>query len=138
PIALELLRDIDAETVDFVPNYDGYEQQPVVLPSRFPNLLVNGSGGIAVGMATNIPPHNLAGVIDAVIHFIDNPEAPVAELRQFVKGPDFPTGGMVLGKDGIRDSYETGRGSIKVRGVGSIEGGSAGRPRIGITGRTYQ
>ena len=127
PIALELLRDIDAETVDFVPNYDGYEQQPVVLPSRFPNLLVNGSGGIAVGMATNIPPHNLAEVIDAVIHFIDNPEATVAELRKFVKGPDFPTGGIVLGKDGIRDAYETGRGSIKVRGVSSIEEGSAGR-----------
>jgi DNA gyrase subunit A len=128
PIALELLRDIDAETVDFVPNYDGYEQQPVVLPSRFPNLLVNGSGGIAVGMATNIPPHNLAEVIDAVIHFIDNPEATVAELRKFVKGPDFPTGGIVLGKDGIRDAYETGRGSIKVRGVSSIEEGSAAVP----------
>ena len=138
PIALELLRDIDAETVDFVPNYDGYEQQPVVLPSRFPNLLVNGSGGIAVGMATNIPPHNLAEVIDAVIHFIDNPEATVAELRKFVKGPDFPTGGIVLGKDGIRDAYETGRGSIKVRGVSSIEEGSAGRSRIAITELPYQ
>ena len=138
PIALELLRDIDAETVDFVPNYDGYEQQPVVLPSRFPNLLVNGSGGIAVGMATNIPPHNLAEVIDAVIHFIDNPEATVAELRKFVKGPDFPTGGIVLGKDGIRDAYETGRGSIKVRGVCSIEEGSAGRSRIVIRELPYQ
>ncbi|TMK22298.1 MAG: hypothetical protein E6G65_03075, partial [Actinobacteria bacterium] len=138
PIALELLRDIDAETVDFVPNYDGYEQQPVVLPSRFPNLLVNGSGGIAVGMATNIPPHNLAEVIDAVIHVIDNPEATVAELRKFVKGPDFPTGGIVLGKDGIRDSYETGRGSIKVRGVCSIEEGSAGRSRIVISELPYQ
>jgi len=138
PIALELLRDIDAETVDFVPNYDGYEQQPVVLPSRFPNLLVNGSGGIAVGMATNIPPHNLAEVIDAVIHFIDNPEATVAELRKFVKGPDFPTGGIVLGKDGIRDAYETGRGSIKVRGVCSIEEGSAGRSRIVISELPYQ
>jgi DNA gyrase subunit A len=138
PIALELLRDIDAETVDFVPNYDGYEQQPVVLPSRFPNLLVNGSGGIAVGMATNIPPHNLAEVIDAVIHFIDNPEARVAELRKFVKGPDFPTGGIVLGKDGIRDAYETGRGSIKVRGVSSIEEGSGGRSRIAITELPYQ
>ena len=138
PIALELLRDIDAETVDFVPNYDGYEQQPVVLPSRFPNLLVNGSGGIAVGMATNIPPHNLAEVIDAVIHFIDNPEATVAELRKFVKGPDFPTGGIVLGKDGIRDAYETGRGSIKVRGVSSIEEGSVGRSRIAITELPYQ
>jgi DNA gyrase subunit A len=138
PIALELLRDIDAETVDFVPNYDGYEQQPVVLPSRFPNLLVNGSGGIAVGMATNIPPHNLAEVIDAVIHFIDTPESTVADLRKFVKGPDFPTGGIVLGKDGIRDAYETGRGSIKVRGVCSIEEGNAGRSRIAITELPYQ
>src|SRR6266699_825822 len=138
PIAMEMLRDIEAETVDFVPNFDGYEQQPVVLPSRFPNLLVNGSGGIAVGMATNIPPHNLAEVIDAVIHFIDNPEATVAELRKFVKGPDFPTGGIVLGKDGIRDAYETGRGSIKVRGVCSIEEGSAGRSRIVITELPYQ
>jgi DNA gyrase subunit A len=138
PIAMELLRDIDAETVDFVPNYDGYEQQPVVLPSRFPNLLVNGSGGIAVGMATNIPPHNLAEVIDAVIHSVDNPKATVAELRKFVKGPDFPTGGIVLGKDGIRDAYETGRGSIKVRGVCSIEEGSAGRSRIVITELPYQ
>ena len=109
-----------------------------MLPSRFPNLLVNGSGGIAVGMATNIPPHNLAEVIDAVIHFIDNPEATVAELRKFVKGPDFPTGGIVLGKDGIRDAYETGRGSIKVRGLSSIEEGSVGRSRIAITELPYQ
>jgi DNA gyrase subunit A len=138
PIALELLRDIDSETVDFVPNYDGYEQQPVVLPSRFPNLLVNGSGGIAVGMATNIPPHNLGEVIDAVAHFIDNPEATVADLRKFVKGPDFPTGGIILGKDGIRDAYETGRGSIKVRAVCSIEEGSAGRSQIVVTELPYQ
>jgi DNA gyrase subunit A len=112
PIALELLRDIEAETVDFVPNYDGYEQQPVVLPSRFPNLLVNGSGGIAVGMATNIPPHNLGEVIDAVVHFIDHPESKSKDLMKFVKGPDFPTGAIVLGRDGFRDAYETGRGSI--------------------------
>jgi DNA gyrase subunit A len=138
PIALELLRDIDSETVDFVPNYDGYEQQPVVLPSRFPNLLVNGSGGIAVGMATSIPPHNLGEVIDAVAHFIDNPEATVADLRKFVKGPDFPTGGIILGKDGIRDAYETGRGSIKVRAVCSIEEGSAGRSQIVVTELPYQ
>ncbi len=138
PIALELLRDIDAETVDFVPNYDGYEQEPVVLPSRFPNLLVNGSGGIAVGMATNIPPHNLGEVIDAVVHFIDNPESTSAELRKFVKGPDFPTGGVILGKDGIRDAYETGRGSIKVRAVCSIEEGSGGRSRIVVSELPYQ
>jgi DNA gyrase subunit A len=138
PIALELLRDIDSETVDFVPNYDGYEQQPVVLPSRFPNLLVNGSGGIAVGMATSIPPHNLGEVIDAVAHFIDNPEATIADLRKFIKGPDFPTGGIILGKDGIRDAYETGRGSIKVRAVCSIEEGSAGRSQIVVTELPYQ
>jgi DNA gyrase subunit A len=138
PIAMELLRDIDAETVDFVPNYDGYEQQPVVLPSRFPNLLVNGSGGIAVGMATNIPPHNLGEVIDAVIHAIDNPGSTVADLRNFVKGPDFPTGGIILGKDGIRDAYETGRGSIKARAVCSIEEGSSGRSRIVVTELPYQ
>src|SRR5438552_6122953 len=98
-MAMELLRDIDGETVDFVPNYDGYEQEPVLLPARFPNLLVNGAGGIAVGMATNIPPHNLGEVIDAVVHLVDNSEATAAELRKFVKGPDFPTGGIVLGKD---------------------------------------
>jgi DNA gyrase subunit A len=138
PMALELLRDIEAETVDFVPNYDGYEQQPVVLPARFPNLLVNGSGGIAVGMATNIPPHNLSEVIDAVVHFIDNPEATPADLRKFVKGPDFPTGGIVLGKDGIRDAYETGRGSIRVRAVCTIEEGSTGRSRIVVSELPYQ
>ncbi len=138
PIALELLRDIESETVDFEPNFDGYEQQPVVLPSRFPNLLVNGSGGIAVGMATNIPPHNLGEVVDAVVHAIDNPEATPSELRKFIKGPDFPTGGVILGKDGIRDAYETGRGSIKVRAVCSIEEGSAGRSQIVVTELPYQ
>ncbi|MGZ5291025.1 MAG: DNA gyrase subunit A [Actinomycetota bacterium] len=138
PIALELLRDIDAETVDFIPNYDGYEMQPVVLPSRFPNLLVNGSGGIAVGMATNIPPHNLGEVIDGVVHFIDNPEATPADLMKFIKGPDFPTGGIVLGRDGIRDAYETGRGSIKVRAVCAIEEAPNGRQRIAVTELPYQ
>ena len=138
PIALELLRDIEAETVDFVPNYDGYEQQPVVLPSRFPNLLVNGSGGIAVGMATNIPPHNLGEVIDAVVHFIDHPESKSKDLMKFVKGPDFPTGAIVLGRDGFRDAYETGRGSIKVRAVCSIEEASNGRQRIVVTELPYQ
>ncbi len=138
PIALELLRDIEAETVDFVPNYDGYEQQPVVLPARFPNLLVNGSGGIAVGMATNIPPHNLGEVIDAVVHFIEHPEAKPRDLMKFVKGPDFPTGAIVMGRDGIKEAYETGRGSIKVRGVCSIEEASNGRQRIVVTELPYQ
>ena len=138
PIAMELLRDIDSDTVDFVPNFDGYEQQPVVLPSRFPNLLVNGSGGIAVGMATNIPPHNLGEVIDAVIHTLDHPEATPAQLMKFVKGPDFPTGAVIMGRDGIRDAYETGRGSIKIRAVCSVEEGSGGRGRIVVTELPYQ
>src|ERR671911_1935074 len=138
PIAMELLRDIDAETVDFVPNFDGYEQQPVVLPARFPNLLVNGSGGIAVGMATNIPPHNLGEVIDAVVHTLDHPEATPKELMKFVKGPDFPTGAVIMGRDGIRDAYETGRGSIKIRAVCSVEEGSGGRARVVVTELPYQ
>src|ERR671934_90576 len=138
PIAMELLRDIDAETVDFVPNFDGYEQQPVVLPSRWPNLLVNGSGGIAVGMATNIPPHNLGEVIDAVAHYLEHPEATPKDLMKFVKGPDFPTGGIIMGRDGIKDVYETGRGSIKVRAVCSVEEGSGGRSRIVVTELPYQ
>ncbi len=138
PIALELLRDIDAETVDFVPNYDGYEQQPTVLPSRFPNLLVNGSGGIAVGMATNIPPHNLGEVIDGVVHFIDHPEATPADLMKFIKGPDFPTGGIVMGRDGIKDAFETGRGSVKVRAVCTIEESARGTQQIVVTELPYQ
>jgi len=138
PMALEMLRDIEAETVDFVPNYDGYEQQPVVLPSRFPNLLVNGSGGIAVGMATNIPPHNLGEVIDGVVHFIDHPEAKPRDLMKFIKGPDFPTGAIVMGSDGIKDAYLTGRGSIKVRAVCTIEEGASGRQRIVVTELPYQ
>jgi DNA gyrase subunit A len=138
PIALELLRDIEAETVDFVPNYDGYEVQPVVLPSRFPNLLVNGSGGIAVGMATNMPPHNLGEVIDAVVHFIEHPESQPKDLMKFIKGPDFPTGAVIMGRDGIKDMYETGRGSIKVRAVSTIEEASNGRQRIVITELPYQ
>ena len=138
PMALELLRDIEAETVDFVPNFDGYEQEPLVLPSRFPNLLVNGAGGIAVGMATNIPPHNLGEVIDAVAHFLENPESTPEELMRFVKGPDFPTGAVVMGRQGIKDMYETGRGSIKVRAVAHIEEGSAGRSKIVVTELPYQ
>ncbi|HJX06972.1 MAG TPA: DNA gyrase subunit A, partial [Actinomycetota bacterium] len=136
--AMEMLRDIDSDTVDFVPNYDGYESEPLVLPSRFPNLLVNGAGGIAVGMATNIPPHNLGEVIDAVTHYIDNPEATSADLMKFVKGPDFPTAGFVMGKQGIKDAYTTGRGSIKVRAKTTIEEGSNGRSQIVVTELPYQ
>ncbi|HZD18295.1 MAG TPA: DNA gyrase subunit A [Actinomycetota bacterium] len=138
PMALEMLRDIEAETVDFVPNFDGYEQEPIVLPSRFPNLLVNGAGGIAVGMATNIPPHNLGEVADAVAHYLENPESTPQELMRFVKGPDFPTGALVLGKQGIADMYATGRGSIKVRSVAHIEEASHGQSKIVVTEVPYQ
>jgi DNA gyrase subunit A len=138
PVAMEMLRDIDSETVDFIPNYDNYEQEPVVLPARFPNLLVNGAGGIAVGMATNIPPHNLGEVIDAVSHYLDNPESTPTDLMKFVKGPDFPTGAIVMGKQGYVDAYETGRGSIKIRAVSSIEEGSQGRSKIVVTELPYQ
>jgi len=114
-LAMEMLRDLDADTVDFVANYDGRKQEPVVLPARFPNLLVNGSSGIAVGMATNIPPHNLTEVIDGVIAYIENPDIDTAGLMQHIKGPDFPTGGIILGRQGILDAYETGRGRVRVR-----------------------
>src|SRR2546430_282400 len=114
-LANELLAGIDEETVDFESNYDGQETEPKVLPARFPNLLVNGSQGIAVGMATNIPPHNLGEVIDATVHLIDNPEATPDDLMAFVKGPDFPTGGYILGRAGLIDAYRTGRGSIRMR-----------------------
>ena len=137
-IAMELLRDIDAETVDFVPNFDGHEQEPVVLPSRFPNLLVNGAGGIAVGMATNIPPHNLGEVIDGVVHYLDHPDATPQELMKLIKGPDFPTGAAILGKQGIVDAYTTGRGSIKVRAITHIEETNQGRQRIVVTELPYQ
>jgi DNA gyrase subunit A len=120
-MATEMLRDIDQDTVDFGPNYDGSRQEPLVLPARFPNLLVNGSSGIAVGMATNIPPHNLREVVDATIAFIDNPDITVEGLMHFVKGPDFPTGGIILGAAGIRDAYETGRGRVRVRAKVSVE-----------------
>src|SRR5438067_7524955 len=121
PLAMELLRDIDKETVDFGPNYDGYEQEPTVLPARFPNLLVNGSQGIAVGMATNIPPHTLGEVIDAVVAQIDDPSISIAQLMKHVKGPDFPTGATIVGRQGIKEAYEPGRGSIRMRGVATIE-----------------
>jgi DNA gyrase subunit A len=138
PMAMELLRDIDSETVEFVPNFDGYEQQPVVLPSRFPNLLVNGAGGIAVGMATNIPPHNLGEVIDGVVHYLDNPESTPDDLMKFIKGPDFPTGATIMGRQGIRDAYETGRGSLKIRAVTQIEESSNGKSKIVVTELPYQ
>ena len=121
PLAMQLLADIDENTVDIMPNYDGTRDEPTVLPARFPNLLVNGSQGIAVGMATNIPPHNLGEVIDATIHLIDHPEATPDDLMQFVKGPDFPTGGLILGRAGIIDAYRTGRGSVKMRATADIE-----------------
>jgi DNA gyrase subunit A len=138
PLAMEMLRDIEAETVDFRPNFDGHEQEPTVLPARFPNLLVNGAGGIAVGMATNIPPHNLGEVIDGVVHFIDHPESTPADLMTFIKAPDFPTGATIMGRQGIKDAYETGRGSIKVRAVATVEEGSQGRPLIVVSELPYQ
>ncbi|MBI5088541.1 MAG: DNA gyrase subunit A [Actinobacteria bacterium] len=138
PLAMQLLSDIDENTVDMSPTYDGTREEPVVLPSRFPNLLVNGSQGIAVGMATNIPPHNLGEVIDATIHLIDNPEATADELMQFVKGPDFPTGGSILGRAGIMDAYRTGRGSIKMRATATIEETRRGGYQIVVTELPYQ
>ena len=138
PLAMELLAGIDEDTVDMIPNYDGTTEEPIVLPARFPNLLVNGSQGIAVGMATNIPPHNLGEVIDAVVHLIDNPDADADALMEFVKGPDFPTGGQILGRAGIMDAYRTGRGSVKTRAKASIEEGKNGRYEIVVTELPYQ
>ncbi len=138
PLAMQLLADIDEETVDMVPNYDGTTEEPVVLPARFPNLLVNGSQGIAVGMATNIPPHNLGEVIDAVVHLLDHPDATPDDLMQFVKGPDFPTGGSILGRAGIIDAYRTGRGSVKMRATAEIVEGKRGGFQIVITELPYQ
>jgi DNA gyrase subunit A len=137
-LATEMLRDIDSDTVDFRPTYDDSRQEPVVLPARFPNLLVNGSAGIAVGMATNIPPHNLGEVVDAVNAYIDDPSIDVAGLMKHVKGPDFPTGGLVLGYGGIRDAYETGRGRVLVRGRAHIEPLKQGKQAIIVTEMPYQ
>ena len=136
--AMELLRDLQKDTVDWGPNYDESLAEPKVLPARFPNLLVNGSSGIAVGMATNIPPHNLNEVIEATCHLIDNPDATVAELMQFLPGPDFPTGALIMGTDGIRKAYETGRGSITVRAKAHIETTKTGRSRLVFTEIPYQ
>ena len=136
-ISMEMLRDLNKETVDFMENYDGQRKEPVVLPSRFPNILVNGNMGIAVGMATNIPPHNLGEVIDGCIAYIDNPDITVLDLMEKIKGPDFPTGGIILGNSGIKRAYETGRGTITVRAKVDIEEHN-GRNRIIITELPYQ
>src|SRR3954465_9033599 len=132
-MAMQMLADLDADTVDFIPNYDGRKQEPVVLPSRFPNLLVNGSSGIAVGMATNIPPHNLREVIDGVIAFIDDPNITVDGLLKHIKGPDFPTGGITLGHQGIRDAYETGRGRVRVQARVGVEEIGQGKEALIVT-----
>jgi DNA gyrase subunit A len=137
-LAMELIGEIEEGTVDVADTYDGQNQEPVVLPARFPNLLVNGGGGIAVGMATNIPPHNLNEVVDACIHVLDNPDAEPNDLMRFVKGPDFPTGALILGRDGIKDAYRTGRGSIKMRAVAEVEEGRRGEMRIVVTEVPYQ
>jgi DNA gyrase subunit A len=142
PLAMEMLREIDEETVDFIPNYDGRVQEPTVLPSRFPNLLANGSGGIAVGMATNIPPHNLGALAEAVFWCLENydadEEATLEAVMERVKGPDFPTSGLIVGSQGINDAYRTGRGSIRMRGVVEIEEDSRGRSLLVITELPYQ
>ena len=138
PLALQMLRDIEKETVDFTPNFDGEEKEPEVLPSRFPNLLVNGSNGIAVGMATSIPPHNLCEVIDAAVKLIDEPEATVEDLIKIVKGPDFPTGAIIMGKSSVREAYRTGQGKAVVRAVAEIEETSHGKQQIIVTEIPYQ
>ena len=136
-ISMELLRDLNKDTVDFSENYDGQRKEPVVLPSRFPNILVNGNMGIAVGMATNIPPHNLGEVIDGCVAYIDNPEITVTELMQYIKGPDFPTAGVILGNSGIKRAYESGRGAITIRGMATVEE-THNKHRIVITELPYQ
>ena len=136
-ISMELLRDINKDTVDFEPNFDGTSKEPVVLPSRFPNILVNGTMGIAVGMATNIPPHNLGEVIDGCVAFIDNNDITTTELMEYVKGPDFPTGAIILGNNGIKKAYETGKGTITLRGRAEIIE-ERGKSKIIINELPYQ
>ena len=136
-ISMELLRDLNKDTVDFSENYDGQRKEPVVLPSRFPNILVNGNMGIAVGMATNNPPHNLGEVIDGCVAYIDNPDITVTELMQYIKGPDFPTAGVILGNSGIKRAYESGRGAITIRGMATVEE-TPNKHRIVITELPYQ
>lgn len=138
PLALQMLRDIDKDTVDFMPNFDEEESEPTVLPARFPNLLVNGSNGIAVGMATSIPPHNLGEIISATVKLIDEPNCSIEDLIQLVKGPDFPTGATILGKGSAKEAYRTGRGKVKVRAVAEIEETNKGRQQIIITEIPYQ
>ena len=137
-IAMEMLTDIEKDTVDFQPNYDESRKEPLALPSRFPNLLVNGSSGIAVGMATNIPPHNLTEVIDGIVATIDNPEIETDELLSYIKGPDFPTAGIIMGLNGIKDAYTTGRGKIYMRARTEIEQMTQDRQRIVVTELPYQ
>jgi DNA gyrase subunit A len=137
PLAMELIGEIDEETVDFVETYDGENTEPGVLPARFPNMLVNGAGGIAVGMATNIPPHNLREIIDAAVHVLENPDATTKDLMRIVQGPDFPTGALILGRSGIEDAYKTGRGSVKLRAVTDIDEGPRGQ-QIVVTEVPYQ
>src|SRR5690606_30535043 len=137
-ITSELLRDINKDTIDFQDNYDGNEREPVVLPARFPNLLVNGTSGIAVGMATNIPPHNLNEVIDGVLALSHNPEITTNELMDIVQGPDFPTAGLIMGRSGIRRAYETGRGSVLMRARAEIDVMKNGKERIIVTEVPYQ
>src|SRR5690606_13094614 len=136
-IAMELLRELNKETVDFVPNYDEKEHEPSVLPARFPNLLVNGSSGIAVGMATNIPPHNLGEVITGLQALIREPELTPMDLMQYIKGPDFPTGGYIMGREGIKQAYQTGRGSVTMRAKTEIEE-HGGKARIIVNELPYQ
>jgi DNA gyrase subunit A len=138
PIAMELLADIDKDTVDFIPNFDESTDEPMVLPAKIPNLLINGSSGIAVGMATNIPPHHLGEVCRALTLLIDHPETDFEKLLSVLPGPDFPTGGMIMGREGIRQAYATGRGIITIRGVAKVEETASGRPRIVITEIPYQ
>src|SRR4029077_15207009 len=137
-IATEMLRDLDMDTVDFAPNSDGSRREPLVLPSRFPNLLVNGSSGIAVGMATNIPPHNLREAIAATIAYVEDPDIDTAGLMKHIKGPDFPTGGIILGKAGIKEAYETGRGRVRVQARAHIEPLSHGKEAIIVTELPFQ
>ncbi len=138
PLAMELLRDIEAETIEMVPNYDGDSLEPTVLPARFPNLLANGASGIAVGMATNIPPHNLGEVIDGVIAAIDKPDITPQQLGRYIKGPDFPTGGIIMGKGGVKDYFRTGRGSVRMRARVTVEEDSRGRQRLVVTEVPFQ
>ena len=136
-VSLEMMSDINKNTVDFRPNFDEHEMEPIALPARFPNLLVNGSVGIAVGMATNIPPHNMGEVIDGVVMLLDNPDSTVEDLMTVIQGPDFPTGGAILGQRGIRDAYRTGRGRIVVRAHADIEVMKTNRQRIVVHDLPY-